>query len=52
LGGVKNLAIIHGAGEGRLRKAVRGYLKGDARVLDFHGANQSRDGVTVVTLDV
>jgi DNA mismatch repair protein MutS2 len=54
LGGVKHFYIIHGIGTGRLRQAVRGYLKGDARVKEFHrGAPRAGgEGVTVVELNV
>ncbi|MEW6262931.1 MAG: Smr/MutS family protein [Thermodesulfobacteriota bacterium] len=52
LSGVKNLAIIHGVGAGRLREAVRGYLKGEPRVKAFQrGApNAGGEGVTLVEL--
>jgi DNA mismatch repair protein MutS2 len=54
LGGIRHFYIIHGIGTGRLRQAVRGYLKGDARVKDFHrGAPRAGgEGVTVVELNV
>ena len=54
VGGVSHFYIIHGIGTGRLRQAVRGYLKSDARVKDFHrGAPRAGgEGVTVVELNV
>lgn len=52
LGGVKTFCIIHGIGTGRLRQAVRGYLKEDIRVKEFQTGqrNIGGEGVTLVTL--
>jgi len=50
LGGLKELEIIHGAGTGRLRKAIRQHLKEHVFVRAFlRGApGRGGDGVTVV----
>jgi DNA mismatch repair protein MutS2 len=50
--GVRNFAIIHGLGTGRLRDAGRGFLKQDLRVKSFQpGARRAGgEGVTVVEL--
>ncbi|MDY6850952.1 MAG: Smr/MutS family protein [Thermodesulfobacteriota bacterium] len=52
VGGVKSFSIIHGIGTGRLREAVRGYLRHDSRVRAFHpGARRAGgEGVTVIEL--
>ncbi|MEW5725222.1 MAG: Smr/MutS family protein [Thermodesulfobacteriota bacterium] len=52
LGGLKNLAIIHGVGTGRLREAVREYLSGSSLVKDFHPGERrlGGEGVTLVEL--
>lgn len=44
--------VVHGYGTGRLRQAVRDYLKGHPSVVGFERAPQNAggDGVTVVTL--
>jgi DNA mismatch repair protein MutS2 len=44
--------VVHGYGTGRLRQAVRDYLKGHPSVAGFERAPQKSggDGVTVVTL--
>lgn len=51
--GLKSLYIIHGYGTGRLRQAIRGYLKRHPRVSVFERAPQNAggDGVTVVSLE-
>ena len=50
LGGLRELEVIHGAGTGRLRKAVRDHLKEHAFVKNFGPAGPGRggDGMTVV----
>jgi DNA mismatch repair protein MutS2 len=52
LAGLKELEIIHGAGTGRLRKAIREYLKEHAFVKSFlpGGPGRGGDGVTVVEI--
>ncbi len=52
LGGLKELDIIHGAGTGRLRKAIREQLKEHAFVKTFlpGGPGRGGDGVTVVEI--
>lgn len=52
LKGRSSLSIIHGFGTGRLRQAVRGYLKGHPLVKDFKAAENrgGGEGVTVVEL--
>jgi len=50
LGGLRELEVIHGAGTGRLRKAVRDYLREHDFVENFApgGPGRGGDGVTVV----
>jgi DNA mismatch repair protein MutS2 len=50
LGGLRELEVIHGAGTGRLRKAVRDYLRDHDFVENFGpgGPGRGGDGVTVV----
>ena len=50
LGGLRELEVIHGAGTGRLRKAVRDYLQEHDFVENFGpgGPGRGGDGVTVV----
>ena len=50
LGGLRELEVIHGAGTGRLRKAVRDYLREHDFVENFGpgGPGRGGDGVTVV----
>jgi DNA mismatch repair protein MutS2 len=50
LGGLRELQVIHGAGTGRLRKAVRDYLREHDFVESFGpgGPGRGGDGVTVV----
>jgi DNA mismatch repair protein MutS2 len=50
LGGLRELQVIHGAGTGRLRKAVRDYLREHDFVENFGpgGPGRGGDGVTVV----
>jgi len=50
LGGLKEVEIIHGAGTGRLRKAIREHLKehGFVRTFQPGGPGRGGDGVTVV----
>jgi DNA mismatch repair protein MutS2 len=52
LAGLKELEIIHGAGTGRLRQAIREYLKEHAFVKSFlpGGPGRGGDGVTVVEI--
>jgi DNA mismatch repair protein MutS2 len=52
LNGVSTLRIIHGHGTGRLKAALRDYLKGSPYVAEFHPADRAAggDGVTVVKL--
>jgi len=52
LGGLKELEVIHGAGTGRLRKAIREHLKEHAFVRAFlpGGPGRGGDGVTVVEI--
>lgn len=54
LKGRSSISIIHGFGTGRLRQAVRGYLKGHPLVRDFKAAENrgGGEGVTVVELFV
>ncbi|MDL2345768.1 Smr/MutS family protein, partial [Deinococcus sp. MIMF12] len=46
------LRVVHGKGQGVLRRLLRDYLKTDKRVESFHDAeaNQGGHGVTVVNL--
>lgn len=52
LHGEQELAIVHGAGQGILRKAVREFLAGRPEVTVFHaaGPEQGGDNVTIVEL--
>jgi DNA mismatch repair protein MutS2 len=52
LAGLKELEIIHGAGTGRLRQAIREHLRGHAFVKAFlpGGPGRGGDGVTVVEI--
>ncbi len=52
LGGLKELEVIHGAGTGRLRKAIREHLREHAFVKAFWpgGPGRGGDGVTVVEI--
>ncbi len=49
----RTLYVVHGFGTGRLRQAIRGYLRNHPRVKHFERAAQNAggDGVTVVTLE-
>lgn len=50
--GVEKVRIIHGIGTGKLRKAVRDYLKKDKRIEKFEGAppNQGGEGATLARI--
>ncbi len=50
--GVKNVRIVHGIGSGKLRKAVREYLKKDKRIENFESApqNQGGEGATLARI--
>jgi DNA mismatch repair protein MutS2 len=52
LGGLRELEVIHGAGTGRLRKAVRDHLRAHMLVKTFlpGGTGRGGDGVTVVEI--
>jgi DNA mismatch repair protein MutS2 len=52
LGGLRELEVIHGAGTGRLRKAVRDYLREHEFVENFGpgGPGRGGDGVTVIAV--
>jgi DNA mismatch repair protein MutS2 len=52
LAGLKELEVIHGAGTGRLRKAIREHLRQHALVKTFlpGGLGRGGDGVTVVEI--
>ncbi|MBW2061898.1 MAG: Smr/MutS family protein [Deltaproteobacteria bacterium] len=52
LSGLKHFSIIHGKGSGRLREAIRNFIKNDRRVKDFHpGSLQfGGEGVTIIEL--
>jgi DNA mismatch repair protein MutS2 len=52
VGGLKEVSIIHGIGEGKLRKAVRHYLSGQKIVASYRDGmyGEGGKGVTVVTL--
>jgi DNA mismatch repair protein MutS2 len=52
LQGIREIEIIHGAGEGILRKVVRERLASHGGVSAFHaaGPNQGGDNVTVVEM--
>ena len=45
----KRLVIVHGKGEGILKKSTHDYLKKDKRVLEYK-INIFNDGETIVTL--
>ena len=45
----KKLVIVHGKGEGILKKATHEYLKSDKRVLEYK-TNNYNDGETIVIL--
>ncbi|THF86188.1 endonuclease MutS2 [Deinococcus sp. KSM4-11] len=48
----KQLRVVHGKGQGVLRRLLREYLKNDRKVESFHDAepNQGGHGVTIVNL--
>lgn len=50
--GFNKLSVIHGKGTGRLREAIRSFIKADARVKNFHSESQQLggDGVTIIEL--
>lgn len=50
--GVKLVRIVHGIGSGKLRKAVREYLKKDKRIDEFESAppNQGGEGATLAKI--
>jgi len=52
LRGLKNFLVIHGKGTGRLRDAIRTFIRSDSRVKGFRsGAAQfGGDGVTIIEL--
>jgi len=52
LAGIKNLTLVHGKGEGILKKAVHNYLKNHPEIIEFRLAdfNQGGWGATEVTL--
>ncbi len=52
LSGLKHFYIVHGKGTGRLREAIRDFIRDDVRVEGFHPGGQTvgGDGVTVVEL--
>ncbi len=52
LKGLKSFSVIHGKGTGRLRDAIRTFIKSDSRVKNFHpGSLQfGGDGVTIIEL--
>lgn len=52
LKGMREVEIVHGSGEGILRKSVRAFLAGHKEVTAFHAADlaQGGDNVTVVEL--
>lgn len=52
LGGLSSVRIVHGKGEGVLRKVTQDYLRGHRHVRSFAGAEPSEggDGVTVAVL--
>ena len=53
LGGLKEVAVIHGGGTGRLRQAIRDHLRGHHYVRTFLPGAPGRggDGVTVVEIN-
>ncbi len=48
------LRVVHGKGQGVLRRLLREYLKNDKKVESYHDAepNQGGHGVTVVNVKV
>jgi DNA mismatch repair protein MutS2 len=50
LGETTELRVIHGFGQGTLRRAVAEFLDGHPHVAKVHVASQSRGGVTLVEL--
>jgi len=52
LHGLSEVEVVHGAGEGVLRRAVRDFLEGHREVAAFHAADVARggDNVTIVGL--
>ena len=48
----RELRVVHGFGEGKLRKAVADFLKGHPHVATFHlgGAGEGGAGATIVEL--
>ena len=44
------IRLIHGFGEGRLKKALAGFLEGHPHVASVHVGSEGRGGVTVVEL--
>lgn len=52
LNGITEVCLIHGHGTGRLKRAIREYLKESPYVLSYHPGNiyEGGDGVTVVEL--
>jgi DNA mismatch repair protein MutS2 len=52
LHGIREVEVVHGAGEGILRRAVREFLARHREVSAYHGADLSRggDNVTIVEL--
>jgi DNA mismatch repair protein MutS2 len=52
LGDRHEIRVIHGFGEGKLRKAIAGFLKGHPHVASYRvgGANEGGGGVTIVEL--
>ena len=54
LAGLPFVRIIHGKGTGKLRQAVRDYLRHNPNIKSFQGGEQNEggEGVTVAKLDV
>ncbi len=52
LEGVEMIRIVHGTGSGKLRSAIREYLKKDKRIAHFESAsqNQGGEGVTLAKI--
>lgn len=52
ISGLKEVTVIHGRGEGILRKGIRDMLKRNKNVDGFRsgGFNEGGDGVTIVNL--
>jgi DNA mismatch repair protein MutS2 len=52
LGDRHEIRVIHGFGEGKLKKAIAGFLKGHPHVASYRvgGANEGGGGVTIVEL--